>query len=56
MIIQETLRVRTQYTLSPNDSIHFGTLLTGKQKDIVMFDRKFKDAVFEEGINVWYSV
>lgn len=52
-IIKETLRVRTTYKISPNDSLHIGTLLVGHQKDIVVFDKRFGEVCIEEGINVW---
>jgi len=56
LIIQETLRIRVEYLLNPNDSMHLGTILVGKQKNIVVFDKKFKDAALKEGLDVWYRV
>jgi len=55
-IIEETLRIRTTYELSHNDSLHIGTILAGKKKDIVVFDRLFKDVALKEGLNVWWKV
>jgi len=52
-IIKETLRIRTTYKITSNDSLHIGTVLAGKQKNIAVFDKKFSEVCIEEGINVW---
>lgn len=55
-IIGETLRVRTEYCLKPNDSLHLGTVLAGPIEDIVVYDRDFREAALKEGLNVWYKI
>lgn len=54
-IIKEILRIRIMHGLNPNDSIHLGTMIAGKKKDIVVFDKRFKDAALQEGLNVWWK-
>jgi len=54
-IIKEILRIQITHGLNPNDSIHLGTMLAGKRKDIVVFDKRFKDAALQEGLNVWWK-
>lgn len=55
-IIEEVLRLRTNYRLTPNDSFHLGTMLAGKQSDIVVFDNAIKNVALEEGINAWWNI
>ncbi len=55
-IIQEALRVRTQYLLSPNDSLHLATLLAGQRQNFVAFDRDLTNAAIDEGVHVWCNI
>lgn len=56
IIIQEVLRMRYQYCLTPNDSFHVGTVLAGKHKDIIAFDKAVKNVALEEGVDVWWNI
>lgn len=56
IIIQEVLRMRTHYSLTPNDSFHVATLIAGKQKDIVAFDKAVRNVALEEGLDVWWDI